>query len=118
MLHRTTGEPLQEVAPGGSEEHLPLLIERMAHDLRAPLTAILGWAELGRDKLPDAATAAQAFDIIERNAKAQAQLMDELVDIALLIENRLKLDQGGRLSPHSTTICRHCPVMRCVWAVW
>jgi CheY-like chemotaxis protein len=95
MLHGSSGDLFHEVAPRGAEERLPLLVERMAHDLRAPLTAILGWAELARERKDDPSTVAQAFDIIERNARAQAQLMDELVDVARLMENRLKLSQGA-----------------------
>src|SRR5689334_7489420 len=93
MLHSTTGDLLHDLH--GTEERLPLLVERMAHDLRAPLTAILGWAELARERREDPSTVSQAFDIIERNARAQAQLMEELVDIARLLENRIRLDHGA-----------------------
>jgi PAS domain S-box-containing protein len=63
-----------------------------SHELRTPLTAILGWARmLATDQL-GGAHAKRAIQIIERNAKAQAQLIEELLDVSRIITGKLQLD--------------------------
>jgi signal transduction histidine kinase len=51
---------------------------RALHDLRTPLTAILGWIQLVRGKGFEKATTVQAIDTIERNATLMAQMLDRL----------------------------------------
>ncbi|HEV2861049.1 MAG TPA: PAS domain S-box protein, partial [Pyrinomonadaceae bacterium] len=64
----------------------------VSHELRTPLTAILGWAHMLRTGQLDANLAAGAFDKIERNARAQAQLIDDLLDVSRAISGKLRLD--------------------------
>jgi PAS domain S-box-containing protein len=64
----------------------------VSHELRTPLTAILGWATmLHRGKLnePDVT---RALETIERNAMAQAQLVEDLLDVSRIISGKLRLD--------------------------
>jgi PAS domain S-box-containing protein len=65
----------------------------VSHELRTPLTAILGWARLLRGRRyalpPDAVP---PLETIERNARAQAQLVDDLLDVSRAITGRLRLD--------------------------
>ena len=64
----------------------------VSHELRTPLSAILTWARiLDRDDL-DAATRARGVKIINRNAKAQAQLIGDLLDVSRVITGKLHLD--------------------------
>src|SRR5262249_42531103 len=64
----------------------------MSHELRTPLTSIAGWsALLMRGGLSSEATA-RALASIDRNAKAQAQLIDDLLDVSRIISGRLRLD--------------------------
>jgi len=64
----------------------------VSHELRTPLNAILGWATLiHRDKV-DAATVSRAIETIERNAKAQAQLIEDLLDVSRMISGKLRLN--------------------------
>jgi signal transduction histidine kinase/ActR/RegA family two-component response regulator len=64
----------------------------LSHELRTPLNAILGWAQVLRaGKLEDAA-ADRALETIERNARAQAQLIADLLDISRIITGKLRLD--------------------------
>jgi PAS domain S-box-containing protein len=68
-------------------------VATVSHELRTPLTAILGWARLlrsGRYPLP--AEAATPLETIERNARAQARLVDDLLDVSRIITGRLRLD--------------------------
>jgi signal transduction histidine kinase len=64
----------------------------LSHELRTPLTSILGWAGLLRMGKFDEATCAQALDTIERNARTQAQLIDELLDVSRIISGKLTFD--------------------------
>ena len=64
----------------------------ISHELRTPLTAILGWAHMLRTGQFDGNSAAKAFETIERNARAQAQLIDDLLDVSRAITGKLRLD--------------------------
>ncbi|MBN3943032.1 PAS domain S-box protein [Nostoc sp. NMS9] len=80
-------EQLQE-ANRMKDEFLGIL----SHELRSPLNAILGWAQLlQRSKLSDTQMA-RATETIERNAKAQTQLIEDLLDISRMIRGKLRLD--------------------------
>jgi signal transduction histidine kinase/CheY-like chemotaxis protein len=63
----------------------------VSHELRTPLTAILGWARLLRTRSCDAETSTRALESIERNARAQAQIVDDLLDVSRIITGRLRL---------------------------
>jgi PAS domain S-box-containing protein len=64
----------------------------VSHELRTPLTAILGWTELAK---PDAREPAvmRAFEVIERNAKLQLQLVDDLLNVSRMVAGKLSINQ-------------------------
>jgi PAS domain S-box-containing protein len=64
----------------------------LSHELRTPLTAILGWAHMLRTGQFDEHNIANAYETIERNARAQAQLIDDLLDVSRIITGKLRLD--------------------------
>jgi signal transduction histidine kinase/ActR/RegA family two-component response regulator len=64
----------------------------MSHELRTPMTAILGWAQLLRSNTLKEADYAHAIEIVERNARAQTKLIDDLLDISRIITGKLRLD--------------------------
>src|SRR6266542_1902446 len=64
----------------------------LSHELRTPLTALLGWACLLRDSPTDKAVLEQGLAAIERNAKVQTQLIDDLLDVSRIISGKLHLD--------------------------
>lgn len=64
----------------------------VSHELRTPLTAILGWARMMKTGELDDATAARALDTIERNAEAQNQLIEDLLDFSRIISGKIRLD--------------------------
>ncbi len=64
----------------------------LSHELRTPLNAILGWVQVLRAGKLDAAAAARALETIERNARAQAQLIADLLDVSRIITGKLRLD--------------------------
>src|SRR5688572_22884119 len=64
----------------------------ISHELRTPLSAILGWARMLRMGQLSPENANKALDTIERNARAQAQLVDDLLDVSRIITGKLRMD--------------------------
>jgi signal transduction histidine kinase len=63
----------------------------LSHELRTPLMAVLGWtALLKATSLPP--DAVSAVDLIERNARIQRRLVDDLLDMARIVTGRLRID--------------------------
>ncbi|MCL1475486.1 PAS domain S-box protein [Argonema antarcticum] len=64
----------------------------VSHELRTPLNAILGWATLLRTRKFDEARTALALETIERNARMQSQLIEDLLDVSRMLRDKLSLD--------------------------
>jgi len=64
----------------------------VSHEMRTPLTAMLGWVQLLRSGSLPSETVPQALETIERNARAQAKLIDDLLDMSRILSGRLRLD--------------------------
>jgi PAS domain S-box-containing protein len=76
----------------------------VSHELRTPLTAIVGWSGMLRISKLDAETTARAIETIERNAKAQTQIIEDLLDVSRIITGKLRLEANPiRLDPVITT---------------
>jgi signal transduction histidine kinase/CheY-like chemotaxis protein len=65
----------------------------VSHELRTPLSAILSWAAILRRAGGDAAVAPRAVEAIERNARAQARLVDDLLDVSRIVTGKLQLER-------------------------
>ena len=86
---------LERTAREAAEESNRLKDEFLAtvsHELRTPLTAILGWARLLEEGSLDQNVAHQAIETIWRNAKAQAQIVDDILDVSRIITGNLYID--------------------------
>jgi PAS domain S-box-containing protein len=70
----------------------------LSHELRTPLTAILGWAQVLRRGSRDQADLHRGLQTIERNARAQAQLIEDLLDMSSIASGKVKLEMLS-LSP-------------------
>ncbi|WP_017715096.1 hybrid sensor histidine kinase/response regulator [Kamptonema formosum] len=66
----------------------------LSHELRTPLSAMFGWVRLLRCSELDEATSARALEAIERNARAQTQLIEDLLDVSRIIRGKLQLNVG------------------------
>lgn len=77
-----------EVANRMKDEFLATL----SHELRTPLNSILGWAKLLRTRTFDEATTHRALETIERNAQAQAQLIEDMLDVSRIVTGKLNLN--------------------------
>jgi signal transduction histidine kinase/CheY-like chemotaxis protein len=64
----------------------------LSHELRTPLNAILGWSSMLQRGGKDPETLKRGLDTIERNARAQGQLIDDLLDMSRIISGNLRLD--------------------------
>jgi signal transduction histidine kinase len=64
----------------------------LSHELRTPLQSMLGWVRLMRSGRLDANGMLKAMETIERNTKAQAQLIEDLLDVSRIIAGKLRLD--------------------------
>lgn len=65
----------------------------ISHELRTPLNAIAGWAGLLKEGLVEATNFGEAFDSIDRNARAQSKIIDDLLDVSRIITGKIKLDE-------------------------
>ncbi|MBD2186247.1 hybrid sensor histidine kinase/response regulator [Aerosakkonema funiforme] len=66
----------------------------LSHELRTPLNPILGWSKLLRSGRLDAAKTAYALETIERNAKLQTQLIEDLLDVSRILRGKLNLNMA------------------------
>lgn len=75
-----------EVASRMKDEFLATV----SHELRTPLNAILGWTVTARGKAPHEVD--RALSIVERNARAQARMIDDVLDVSRVVSGKLRLD--------------------------
>src|SRR5262249_39799907 len=72
----------------------------VSHELRTPLNAILGWSTLLRQGRLNQVKTSQAVETIERNAKIQLRLIDDLLDVSRIISGKLQIvSEQIRLTP-------------------
>ncbi|HEX5707767.1 MAG TPA: response regulator [Pyrinomonadaceae bacterium] len=73
-----------------------VFLATLSHELRTPLTPVLGWVNLlrsgGASANSDPALVSQALEAIERNARLQARLIDDLLDISRIVSGKLRLE--------------------------
>jgi signal transduction histidine kinase/ActR/RegA family two-component response regulator len=64
----------------------------LSHELRTPMTPILGWAQILRRTARDNPQVLQAAEVIERNARVQTQIVDDLLDMSRIIAGKVRLE--------------------------
>ncbi len=77
-----------EEASRAKDEFLAVL----SHELRTPLNAVYGWARMLRAGEVEGEAAKRALDVIMRNADAQVQLIDDMLDVSRIVSGRMRLD--------------------------
>ncbi|MEP6818759.1 MAG: PAS domain S-box protein [bacterium] len=85
----------ESTARASAEESNRLKDEFLAtvsHELRTPLTAILGWSRMLQGGSLESDVAARAIETINRNAKSQAQIVDDILDVSRIITGHLYLE--------------------------
>ena len=79
-----------ESANRSKDEFLAIL----SHELRTPLNAILGWSEILRTGEPDRSEVHEGIEVIERNARAQARLVEDVLEVSRIICGKVRLRVG------------------------
>jgi two-component system CheB/CheR fusion protein len=69
-----------------------VFLAMLSHELRTPLSAILGWAQLLRSEKLDPVKALEAADAIEASGRAQAALINDLLDVSRIVAGKMELD--------------------------
>jgi signal transduction histidine kinase/ActR/RegA family two-component response regulator len=64
----------------------------VSHELRTPLNAILGWISLLKDGANDAKEMSEGLETIDRNARAQSRLIEDLLDVSRIISGKVRLE--------------------------
>jgi signal transduction histidine kinase/CheY-like chemotaxis protein len=68
-------------------------LSTLSHEMRTPLNAVLGWARILLDRQTlDHALVQRALQVIERNASAQAKMIDDMLDMARIVSGKLRLE--------------------------
>ncbi|MBX9258277.1 PAS domain S-box protein [Desmonostoc muscorum CCALA 125] len=67
-------------------------VAMVSHDLRSPLNAILGWVQLLQRSKFDEANLAKALETIERNARSQEKLLEDLLNMSRILQGKLQLE--------------------------
>jgi PAS domain S-box-containing protein len=83
-----TARETAEVANRLKDEFLATV----SHELRTPLNAVLGWTKMLRSTQMDEPRRRKALEIIERNARAQQKIVDDILDVSRIIAGELRLD--------------------------
>jgi len=75
----------------------------LSHEIRTPLNAVLGWTRILQGRTVDAATLQRALEVIDRNAAAQAVLIEDMLDMARIVSGKLRLEIG-EVDPVAATL--------------
>jgi len=89
VIREQTARQEAEAANRMKDEFLAVL----SHELRTPLNAMMGWARLLRTQKLEKSVKERALETIERNAAAQAQLIEDILDVSKIIRGKLNLNQ-------------------------
>ncbi|MHC5936727.1 PAS domain-containing hybrid sensor histidine kinase/response regulator [Nostoc sp.] len=88
LQRERTARQQAEIANKIKDEFLAVL----SHELRTPLNSILGWSKMLRTRNFDEKTTNRALETIERNAKLQTQLIEDLLDVSRILQGKLNLN--------------------------
>jgi signal transduction histidine kinase/ActR/RegA family two-component response regulator len=64
----------------------------LSHELRTPLSAVLGWTQLAKHKADPSSDMGKALEVIERNARVQSQLIEDLLDMSRIAAGKVTLE--------------------------
>jgi len=66
----------------------------VSHEIRTPLNAVIGWSRMLRSGSLDERSATHALEVVERNARAQKQIIEDILDVSRVITGKLQLNLG------------------------
>jgi PAS domain S-box-containing protein len=89
LLERERGARAEAERMSGLKDEF---LATLSHELRTPLGAILGWSQVIRARRLQGAELERAVDVIERNARAQKRLIEDLLDMSRITSGQIRLD--------------------------
>ena len=92
VIHYNNSEQAARATAEAANRTKDEFLATVSHELRTPLTVILGWSAMLRHGGLDEATSARALEIIDRNVKAQAQLIQDILDASAIAAGKLRLE--------------------------
>lgn len=90
LLREQESRRMVESANRSKDEFLAIL----SHELRTPLNAILGWSEILRSGDPNHAEVREGIEVIERNARSQARLVEDVLEVSRIVCGKIRLQLG------------------------
>jgi len=88
LLREQAARAEAQAATRAKDEFLAVL----SHELRTPLQSMLGWTHMLKDRLSDGRLVRKGLQIMERNIKTQAQLIEDLLDVSRIVTGKLRLE--------------------------
>ena len=79
-------------------------LANLSHELRTPINAILGWSQLIKPGESSTADVAEALEVIQRNARVQAHLIDDLLDMSRISSGKMRLELVRRVLKNCDTL--------------
>src|SRR5262249_19308996 len=97
ILERRTAQALEETRKARRQAEVASrmkdeFLATISHELRTPLTAIMGWVRMLRSGILSQERVEQALEVIDRNVRSQAQLIEDLLDISRITMGKIRLD--------------------------
>jgi signal transduction histidine kinase/ActR/RegA family two-component response regulator len=92
LLERERAARIEAERAGGIKDNF---LATLSHELRTPLNAILGYAQLVRKGAFSAEELPEAMEVIERNARSQTQLVEDLLDLSRIVSGKIRIDVQG-----------------------
>ncbi len=89
---RMASEALQVAAESASRSK-DLFLATLSHEMRGPLTAVIGWLDVARDSLEDRKTLRRALDTASRNARQQVRIIEDLLDMSRIMSGKFSVDR-------------------------
>lgn len=88
LAQEQSARQLAETANRAKDEFL----SNLSHELRNPLSTMLGWTQILRTRTLDEANVTRALEVIERSARSQSQLIEDILDISRITSGKLHLN--------------------------
>lgn len=89
LIQEQSARQEAEAASRAKDEFL----SNLSHELRNPLNTMLGWAQILRTRQLDKAAVTRALEVMERSARAQSQLIEDILDISRITNGKLRLNK-------------------------
>jgi signal transduction histidine kinase/CheY-like chemotaxis protein len=87
---RAASEALRAAAESANRTK-DLFLATLSHELRGPLSAVIGWTDVARSYLDDPRELERCLDIVLRNAKQEARIIDDLLDVSSILSGKFSV---------------------------